>query len=90
MTTYTITAQHDALGNEKIGYGYGLRISDKTPVKYIGHGRKGLGFVSIKCYIPEKDIDVVVLENHYSVDSKLHYHFESKIREIVINSSLVK
>lgn len=90
MTNYTITAQHDAFGNEKIGYGYGLRISDKTPVKYMGHGGKGLGFVSIKFYIPNKDVDVIVLENQYSVDSKLHYYFESKIREIVLNSSLAK
>jgi len=90
MTSYTITAQHDAFGAEKIGYGYGLRISDKTPVKYIGHGGKGLGFVSIKFYMPEKGVDVIVLENHYSTDSKLHYYFESKIREIVINSSLAK
>jgi MarR family transcriptional regulator, transcriptional regulator for hemolysin len=32
----------------------------------------------------------MIEQNHYDVDSKLHYYFESKIREIVINSSLVK
>jgi D-alanyl-D-alanine carboxypeptidase len=90
MSSYTITAQHDAFGNEKIGYGYGLRISDKTPVRYMGHAGKGLGFVSIKFYIPDKDVDVIVLENQYSTDSKLHYYFESKIREIVLDSSLAK
>jgi D-alanyl-D-alanine carboxypeptidase len=90
LTSYTITAQHDAFGNEKMGYGYGLRISDKTSVKYMGHAGKGLGFVSIKFYIPDKEIDVIVFENQYSADSKLHYYFESKIREIVLNSSLAK
>jgi D-alanyl-D-alanine carboxypeptidase len=90
MTTYNITAQHEALGNEKIGYGYGVRISDKTPIKYIGHSGKGLGFASIKVYFPEKNVDVVVLENQYSEDSSLHYYFEIKIREIVMNSNLVK
>jgi D-alanyl-D-alanine carboxypeptidase len=90
MTSYEITAQHDSFGNEKVGYGYGLRISDKTPVKYLGHSGKGIGFMAIKFYIPVKDVAVIVLQNHYDVDSKLHYYFESKIREIVINSNLVK
>ena len=62
----------------------------KSPVKYLGHSGKGIGFILFKFYIPVKDIDVIVLQNHYDVDSKLHYYFESKIREIVINSSLVK
>jgi D-alanyl-D-alanine carboxypeptidase len=90
MTSYEITAQHDSFGNDKVGYGYGLRISDKTPVKYLGHSGKGIGFMSFKFYIPAKDVDVIVLQNHYDVDSKLHYYFESKIREIVVNSNLVK
>lgn len=90
MTNYNITAQHEAFGNEKIGYGYGVRISDKTPIKYIGHSGKGLGFASIKVYFPEKDVDMIVLENQYSEDSSLHYYFEIKIREIVMNSNLVR
>jgi D-alanyl-D-alanine carboxypeptidase len=90
MTNYEITAQHDSFGKDKVGYGYGLRISDKSPVKYLGHSGKGLGFILFKFYIPAKDIDVIVLQNHYDVDSKLHYYFESKIREIVVSSSLVK
>lgn len=90
MTNYEITNQHDSFGHEKVGYGYGLRISDKTSVRYLGHSGKGLGFISFKFYIPSKDVDVIVLQNCYDVDSKLHYYFESKIREIVINSSLAK
>ncbi|KAB8051140.1 serine hydrolase [Janthinobacterium sp. FT14W] len=90
MTSYDISSQHVAFGEEKNGYGYGVYVSDTTPVKYIGHSGKGLGFASIKVYFPEKDVDVVVLENQYSEDSGLHYYFERKIREIVANSSLVR
>lgn len=89
MTTYNIASQHVAFGSEKIGYGYGVYVSDKAPVKYIGHSGKGLGFASIKMYFPEKDVDVIVLENQYSEDSALHYYFEIKIREIIMNSDLV-
>jgi CubicO group peptidase (beta-lactamase class C family) len=89
MTNYSITAQHEAFSSEKIGYGYGIRISDKTPIKYIGHSGKGLGFVSLKMYFPQKGVDVIVLENLYSEDSSLHYYFEIKIREIVMNSNLL-
>lgn len=90
MTSYDISSQHVAFGSEKHGYGYGIYMSDKTPVTYIGHSGKGLGFASIKVYFPEKDVDVIVLENQYSEDSALHYYFEIKIREIVMNSSLLR
>ncbi len=90
MTDYTISSQHVAFGTEDIGYGYGVYVSDKTPVKYIGHSGKGLGFASVKVYFPEKEVDVVVLENQFSEDSALHYYFEIKIREIVMNSNLVR
>lgn len=89
MTNYNIASQHVAFGSEKIGYGYGVYVSDQTPIKYIGHSGKGLGFASIKLYFPEKDVDVVVLENQFSEDSTLHYYFEIKIREIMMNSSLL-
>lgn len=90
MTNYSITGQHDAFGNEKIGYGYGLRIYDKKPIKHIGHAGRGIGFASIKFYVPEKDVDVIVLENVYNEDVSIIYHFEKEIREIVLNSNLVK
>lgn len=90
MTNYTITAQHEAFGEEKIGYGYGVYISDKTPIKYIGHPGKGLGFASLKIYFPESDVDMVVLENQYSDDESLHYYFEKEIRKIVMNSNLMR
>jgi len=90
MTNYNITGQHDAFGNEKIGYGYGVRIDDNKPMKIIGHAGRGLGFASIKFYIPAKDVDVIVLENVYNEDESIIYNFEKIIREIVMNSSLVK
>lgn len=86
---------HAAFGNDTIGYGHGLRIHDKHSVKHIGHGGRGFGFVSLKFYIPEKDIDVIVWENLYYRDSfpnatDVIYHFENEIREIVLNSTLSK
>lgn len=90
MTTYSITAQHNAFGKEKIGYGYGIRISDKTPIKYVGHTGGGSGFVSFKVYFPKTDVDVVVLENQSNENIDLFYEFEIKIREIIMNSSLMK
>ncbi|WP_176461018.1 serine hydrolase [Janthinobacterium sp. PC23-8] len=90
MTSYNISSRHVAFGDEKIGYGYGVYVNDKIPASYIGHSGKGLGFASIKVYFPEKDVDMIVLENQFSEDSALHYHFEIKIREIVMNSSLLR
>ena len=89
MTSYSITAQHNAFGEEKIGYGYGIRISDKTPIKYVGHTGGGSGFVSFKVYFPDTDVDVVVLENQSNENIDLFYEFEIKIREIVMNSNLM-
>lgn len=90
MTTYSITSQHNAFGKEKIGYGYGIRISDKTPIKYVGHTGGGSGFVSFKVYFPETDVDVIVLENQSNENIDLFYEFEIKIREIVMKSNLMK
>ena len=90
MTSYTTLGQHDAFGDQRIGYGYGVRIHDKGPIKHIGHAGRGIGFASIKFYIPEKDVDVIVLENVYNEDTSIIYHFEKEIRKIVLNSSLVK
>ena len=50
----------------------------RPPIKYIGHAGKGLGFASIKVYFPEKDVDVIVLENQYHEDNDLAYYHEKK------------
>lgn len=90
MIAFDITDDHEAFGDTKYGYGYGVRVGTEPSKKFIGHGGKGMGFVSIKVYFPEKDVDVIVLENQYHEDNELAYYHESKIREIVMNSSLLE
>ncbi len=85
---------HAAFDNDTIGYGYGLRIHDTHSTYHLGHGGRGFGFASIKFYIPDKDVDVIIWENVYSRDTNwlagdMVYHFENEIRKIVLNSSLV-
>lgn len=94
MITSSNTGPHAAFDNDTIGYAYGLRIHDRHPIKHLGHGGRGLGFASIKFYIPGKDVDVIVWENVYSRDPSfmagdIVYHFENEIRKIVLNSNLV-
>ena len=86
---------HAVFDYDTIGYGYGIRIHDKHEVKHIGHGGRGFGFVSIKFYIPETDVDVIVWENIYYRDdfpntADIIYHFENEIRKIIVNSNLVR
>lgn len=90
MTNYSVTGQHDAFGSKKIGYGYGLQIDNNNPLKIIGHAGRGLGFVNIKFYVPEKNLDVIVLENIHTENDSIVYHFEKEIRKIVLNSNLLK
>lgn len=90
LTNSSGTGQHNAFGNEKLGYAYGLRISDATSVKYMGHAGRGIGFANIKFYVPSRDLSVIILENIYDKDDNIVYHFEDKIRQIIINSNLVK
>ncbi len=95
MITPTNRGPHAAFANDTIGYAYGLRIHDLHSTKHLGHGGRGIGFVSIKFYIPETDVDVIIWENIYAMDDdwrggNLVYHFENEIRKIVINSSLGK
>lgn len=95
MTTPSNRGAHAAFDNDTIGYAYGLRIHDKHPIKHLGHGGRGIGFVSIKFYVPEKDVDVIIWENIYCLDGdwmkgNVVYYFENQIRKIVLNSSLVK
>jgi D-alanyl-D-alanine carboxypeptidase len=90
MTAYSITAQHNVFGKEKVGYGYGIRISDKEPIKYIGHTGLGNGFLSTNLYFPNKDVTIVVLENQMNEKMELGYYFEIEIKKIVMNSKLIK
>ncbi|WP_206513160.1 serine hydrolase, partial [Flagellimonas marinaquae] len=86
---------HAAFDNDTIGYAYGLRVHDQHRTKHLGHGGRGFGFASIKFYIPETDVDVIVWENIYSRDNNWMggdevYYFENEIRKIVVNSNLAK
>jgi CubicO group peptidase (beta-lactamase class C family) len=90
MTSYSITAQHDLFGKEKVGYGYGIRIIDKEPIKYIGHTGMGNGFLSANLYIPSKDVTIVILENQINEKMNLGYYFEIEIKKIVMNSKLIQ
>ncbi|MET2984386.1 serine hydrolase domain-containing protein [Aureibaculum conchae] len=102
MTTPSNRGPHAAFDNDTIGYAYGLRVHDQHPTPHIGHGGRGFGFVCIKFYVPEKDVDVIIWENIYCRDpdaiagspdvitGNIVYYFENKIRKIVLNSSLVK
>jgi D-alanyl-D-alanine carboxypeptidase len=78
------------LSDEQIAYGYGINIVDEKPAKYFGHGGRGIGFTSMKFYVPQKKLNVIVLENVFSENVEVHYHFEKVIREIVFNSNLMK
>jgi len=51
-------------------------------MKYIGHAGRGIGFVSLKFYVPARELDVIILENVYSRDNDIVYHFEKNIRKI--------
>lgn len=86
MTNFDVRGQHAAFGEEKIGYGYGLRIDDSKKFKIIGHAGKGIGFTNIKFYIPEKKVHVVMLENVYNEDPNIVYHFEKEILNLVLDA----
>lgn len=90
MTSYSITAQHDVFGKEKVGYGYAIRISDKEPIKYIGHTGLGDGFTSVNLYFPKNDVSLIVLENQMNKSLSLAYSFEIEIKKIIMKSNLIK
>ncbi|MGB6152867.1 MAG: serine hydrolase domain-containing protein [Pricia sp.] len=89
MTSSDVPDIHKAFSDEKITYGYGINFSDNTAIKYIGHAGRGMGFSSLKLYVPAKRVDVIVLENVYNSNESIIYYFEKKIREIVMESSLM-
>jgi CubicO group peptidase (beta-lactamase class C family) len=85
MTNSEVIDTDYTFSEQKSNYGYGVNINSQQPPKYIGHAGRGLGFVSLKFYVPEKDLDVVILENIYHRDINIVYHFEREIRRIVID-----
>jgi len=88
MTTYKVLAQHDVFGKDKIGYGYGIRISDQESPKYLGHTGLGDGFASVNLYFPDSDVCLIVLENQMNDNLDINYYFETEIRKILMHSNL--
>ena len=89
FSSKTIMAQHDVFGKDKVGYGYGIRISDKTPVKYIGHTGLGDGFASVNLYFPQSGVSLIVLENQMNVNMDIGYYFGIEIKKILLKSNLL-
>lgn len=90
MVNSTVVDADFTFSDNKSNYGYGVNINEEAPFKYIGHAGRGIGFVSLKIYVPAKDLDVIILENIYNRDVKIVYHFEKSIRQIVMNSNLMQ
>jgi CubicO group peptidase (beta-lactamase class C family) len=86
---YNITAQNSFFGKEKIGYGYGFRIVDNEPVKYVGHTGLGDGFSSVNLYFPESDVSLIILENQMNQNRDLFYASEIKIKNMLLKSNLL-
>lgn len=88
MITYNTLAQHNVFGQDKIGYGYGIRVSDNVMPTYLGHTGLGDGFTSVNLYFPDSDVCLIVLENQMNDNFEINYYFETEIRKIVMSSSL--
>lgn len=88
MTTYTVLAQHNVFGKDKIGYGFGIRINDKNKPKYLGHTGLGDGFASVNLYFPESDVCLIVLENQMNDNFDINYYYETEILKIIMGSNL--
>lgn len=89
LFNYNITNQNNFFGTEKVGYGYGFRIVDKEPVKYVGHTGLGDGFSSVNLYFPDSEISLIILENQMNQNRDLFYANELKIKNIVLKSNLL-
>lgn len=90
MTNYTVKAQHNFFGKEKEGYGYGIRIIEKEPVKYIGHTGLGDGFSCVNLYFLQSDVSLIILENQMNKNADLLYASEIKIKNSLLKSNLLK
>ncbi|WP_080778661.1 serine hydrolase domain-containing protein [Chryseobacterium phocaeense] len=90
MTTSSVLSEHNVFGKDKIGYGYAIRIAKYNGIPYFGHTGLGDGFASLNVYIPGADVSIVVMENQMSEDSILYYYHEALIRDMVLESSLIK
>ncbi|MDQ0780881.1 serine hydrolase [Chryseobacterium sp. W4I1] len=90
MTTSSALSQHDVFGKKESGYGYNIRIVKYNNIPYLGHTGLGDGFASLNAYVPGSDVSIIVLENQMGEDSNLYYYQEALIKDIVLQSSLMK
>lgn len=92
MTNYVITDQHQIFGEKPIGYGYGLRINDKTDVYEIGHTgfHPSEGFTAVNLYFPKTKTSAVIMENVGNENFDIAYYYEQEIRKIIKESKLLK
>ena len=60
-------------------------------IKEFGHTGYGpnQGFTSLNIYYPDTKTSVIVLENQGYEDFDIAYYFESRIRQIIMQSSLM-
>ncbi len=92
MTNYVITNTHQVFSEEPIGYGYGLRINDKSDIYEIGHTgfHPREGFTAVNLYYPKTKTSVVIMENIGNENFDIAYYFEQQVRKIVKESKLLK
>ena len=88
MTSHTVLAQHNVFGKDKIGYGYGIRISENEAPKFMGHTGLGDGFAAVNLYFPDTSVCLIVLENQMNDNFEINYHFGTEIRKILTKSNL--
>lgn len=92
MISYSTLSQHSVFGEKSIGYGFGIRINDKSEITEYGH--TGIvpeqGFTSVNLYYPKTKTSVIVLENQCFDDLSISYFFESELRKIVLRSGILK
>lgn len=90
MTIASVMSEHNVFGKDKMGYGYAIRIVKDHGINYFGHTGLGDGFASLNVYIPKSDVSIIIMENQMSDKSDLFYYFEILIRDIVLQSNLIK
>ena len=92
MINYSTKATHPLFGKEAVGYGYGLRINDKSGFKEIGHTgfHPAEGFTAVNLYYPETRTSIIVLENQAYENFDIAYYFEEAVRAIILNTNLTK
>lgn len=90
MTTPSVMSQHNVFGKDKMGYGYGIRMANNYGINYFGHTGLGDGFASLNVYIPASDVSIIALENQMTENSDAYYYFEALIKDIILQSNLVK